>query len=54
MPKLALAIAQRVINQLRRDHRTLGLILVVPVVVMTLIGFSMPNRTAQLAITALP
>jgi ABC-2 type transport system permease protein len=52
MPKLAIVIAGRVINQLRRDHRTLGLILVVPVVVMTLIGYSMPNRNAQLAITA--
>lgn len=52
MPKLAFAIAHRVINQLRRDRRTLGLILVVPVVVMTLIGFSMPNRNTQLEITA--
>ena len=45
MPKQALAIAGRVINQLRRDHRTLGLIFVVPVVVMTLIGYSLPDRT---------
>ncbi|PPD58844.1 ABC transporter permease [Dehalogenimonas etheniformans] len=52
MPRLALAIAQRVITQLRRDHRTLGLIIVVPVVVMTLIGYSMPNRNAQLELTA--
>jgi len=45
MPKYAPAIAARVINQLRRDHRTLGLIFVVPVVVMTLIGYSLPDRT---------
>ena len=44
MPKYAPAIASRVINQLRRDHRTLGLIFAVPVVVMTLIGYSLPDR----------
>lgn len=44
MPKYAIAIAGRVVNQLRRDHRTLGLIFVVPVVVMTLIGYSLPDR----------
>ncbi len=52
MPKYAAAIAARVVNQLRRDHRTMGLILVVPVVVMALIGYSMPNRNAQLETTA--
>lgn len=36
-------IAKRVINQIRRDHRTLAMILVVPVVVMTLIGLSFPD-----------
>ena len=44
MPKHALTLARRVIQQLTRDHRTLGLILVVPVVVMTLIGYSLPDR----------
>jgi len=36
-------IAHRVINQLMRDRRTLGLILIVPLVVMTLIGLSFPD-----------
>jgi len=45
MPRNALAIAGRVIRQLGRDHRTLGLIFVVPIVVMTLMGYSLPDRT---------
>ncbi len=36
-------IGTRVINQLIRDRRTLALILVVPLVVMTLIGLSFPQ-----------
>ncbi|MBI2852960.1 MAG: ABC transporter permease [Chloroflexi bacterium] len=36
-------IAKRVITQIRRDHRTLAMILVVPLVVMTLIGLSFPD-----------
>ncbi|MBI2836252.1 MAG: ABC transporter permease [Chloroflexi bacterium] len=36
-------IAKRVITQIRRDRRTLAMILVVPVVVMTLIGLSFPD-----------
>ncbi len=38
-------IAQRIVRQIGRDRRTLGLIIVVPVVVMTLIGLSFPDRT---------
>jgi ABC-2 type transport system permease protein len=34
-----LAITGRVISQFRRDHRTLGLIFVVPLVVMSLLGY---------------
>ena len=45
MPKHTLALARRVIQQLIRDRRTLGLILVVPVIVMTLIGYSLPDRS---------
>ena len=37
-------IAGRVINQIRRDRRTLAMIMVVPLVVMTLIGLSFPER----------
>jgi len=44
MPSQALTIASRVIQQLTRDHRTMGLILVVPLVVMTLIGLSFPEN----------
>lgn len=39
-----LTIAGRIIQQLIRDHRTLALIIVVPVVVMTLIGLSFPEE----------
>ena len=34
-----LAITGRIISQFRRDHRTLGLIFVVPIVVMTIFGY---------------
>ena len=44
MPSQALTIAGRVIKQITRDHRTLGLIVVVPSVVMTLIGLSFPEN----------
>jgi ABC-2 type transport system permease protein len=43
MSNRALTIAGRIIQQLVRDRRTLGLILVVPLVVMTLIGLSFPQ-----------
>jgi ABC-2 type transport system permease protein len=38
------AIAVRVIQQVTRDHRTMALILVVPLVVMALIGVSFPEN----------
>ena len=44
MPEQALTIAGRVIKQITRDHRTLGLIVIVPSVVMTLIGLSFPEN----------
>ena len=37
---LTLAIAERVIRQILRDHRSIALIVVVPVVVMALVAFS--------------
>ena len=40
----AFIIAGRIIQQLIRDRRTLALIIVVPVVVMTLIGLSLPEE----------
>lgn len=44
VPRLALVIARRVVRQLLRDRRTLALVLIVPLVVMTLIGLSFPQR----------
>jgi ABC-2 type transport system permease protein len=38
-------IAQRTINQLIHDHRTIALILVVPLVIASLIGVSIPNKS---------
>ncbi len=45
IPSQALTIANRVIHQLVRDRRTMILIAVVPLVVMTLIGLSFPEGT---------
>jgi len=43
IPNQALTIAARIIQQLIRDRRTIALIVVVPLVVMTLIGLSFPE-----------
>ncbi len=43
IPNQAFTIAARIIQQLIRDRRTMALIVVVPVVVMTLIGLSFPE-----------
>lgn len=45
MPSQAFVIATRVVRQLTRDHRTMALILLVPLVVMTLIGLSFPQTS---------
>jgi ABC-2 type transport system permease protein len=37
--RITLATARRVLTQLRRDHRTMGLLLVVPVVLLTLLRY---------------
>ena len=39
-----LTIAQRTINQLIRDRRTIALILIVPLVIASLIGVSIPSK----------
>lgn len=44
MPSHALTIAGRVIRQLVRDRRTMALLVIVPVVVMSLIGLSFPEE----------
>ena len=40
----ALAIARRIIRQFVRDRRTMALIVIVPLVVMTLVGLSFPEE----------
>ena len=44
MPSHAFIIAGRIIRQLIRDRRTIAMIVVVPVVIMTLIGLSFPEE----------
>ena len=39
-----LTIAQRSIIQLARDRRTIALILIVPLVIASLIGVSLPDK----------
>jgi len=43
MPSHTLTIAGRVIHQIIRDRRTMALIIIVPLVVMSLIGLSFPE-----------
>ena len=43
IPRQAFTIAVRIIHQFLRDRRTIALIVVVPLVVMTLIGLSFPE-----------
>ena len=42
------AIATRVIRQLLRDRRTVALLIIVPLVLMTLIGYSFPGESSVL------
>jgi ABC-2 type transport system permease protein len=43
-PRITLATAARVLTQLRRDHRTLALLLVVPVVLVTLLKYVLDGQ----------
>ena len=45
IPSQSPVIAARIINQLIRDRRTMVLIIMVPLIVMTLIGLSFPDST---------
>ncbi len=47
-PNNVFAISSRVIRQLIRDRRTIALIIVAPLVVMTLIGYSFPKDSNTL------
>ena len=49
MPINAFPIAGRVVRQLVRDRRTVALIVIVPLVVMTLISYSFPENEAMLS-----
>lgn len=49
MPGNALPIAGRVMRQIVRDRRTLALIIIVPLLVMTLICYSFPENKAMLS-----
>jgi len=45
IPNNALTIAARVVRQLVRDRRTIALILIVPMVIMTLVRYSFPEES---------
>ncbi|MEE8363069.1 MAG: ABC transporter permease [Dehalococcoidia bacterium] len=47
-PDRTLAIAVRILRQIRRDRRSLGLIIVAPLVVMALVGFSFIDQPVVL------
>src|SRR5437867_10756683 len=50
------AITGRIVSQFRHDHRTLGLVFVVPIVVMSLLGYvfrSQETSTVNLAVVNL-
>ena len=44
-PSRALAIARRIVRQFSRDRRTMAMIIMVPLVVMTLVGLSFPEES---------
>ncbi|MEP6815610.1 MAG: ABC transporter permease [Marmoricola sp.] len=44
-PRITLAVAIRVLTQLRRDHRTLAMLLVLPCALMTLLWWMFDDRT---------
>ncbi|MGH2627263.1 MAG: ABC transporter permease [Anaerolineales bacterium] len=44
------AIAGRIITQFRRDHRTIALILLVPLVVMSLVGYLLSDQREPVAV----
>ena len=47
-PDRTLAIAERIVRQIARDRRSLGLIIVAPIIVMSLVGFSFADQKAIL------
>ena len=53
-PRRAGAVARRIITQFRRDHRSLGLLFIAPIVVLTLVGalWGTPTLSTVRVITA--
>ncbi|HLE03131.1 MAG TPA: ABC transporter permease, partial [Anaerolineales bacterium] len=49
-PSRVFAIARRLISQIRRDHRSVGLIIVVPMFVMGLLGYILRLENQGLAV----
>ena len=47
-PDRTLAITERIIRQMLRDRRSVGLLIVGPLIVMSLVGFSLVEQTAVL------
>jgi ABC-2 type transport system permease protein len=43
-PRILFSTTRRILNQLRHDHRTVGLLVVVPVLLLTLIYFMFENQ----------
>ena len=51
-----LAISRRIVHQFRRDHRTLGLLFVAPIVILGLLGWVIRDQqvpTTRLAVVDL-
>ena len=46
-PRITLAVAARVLTQLRRDHRTLAMLLVLPCLVLTLLWWMFEGRAGR-------
>ena len=47
-----LAISARIVNQIRLDHRSLAMIIVAPIIVMALVGFSFADQRNVLDLVA--
>lgn len=47
-PDRTLAISLRIVSQIRRDHRSVALIIVAPIIVMSLVGFSFVDQKSVL------
>ncbi len=45
MPGNALSIANRIINQLIRDRRTMGLLIIAPLLIASIVGVSIPEKS---------